>query len=75
MKITLKYKGKVRTTVNGMEKVEKIYTVLKTKNMFRINPTDSFTLPNSEDTKMAWEQYLTEKGYKSYINVIEVEIQ
>jgi len=75
MKITLKYKGKVRTTVNGMEKDEKIYTVLKTKNMFRINPTDSFTLPDSEDIKIAWERYLTEKGYKSYINIIEVEIQ
>jgi|DEB0MinimDraft_10_1074344.scaffolds.fasta_scaffold368029_2 hypothetical protein len=75
MKITLKYKGKVRTIVNGMEKDEKIYTVLKTKNMFRINPTDSFTLPDSEDIKTAWERYLTEKGYKSYINIIEVEIQ
>ena len=75
MKITLKYKGKVKATVNGVERVEKIYTVLKTKNMFRINPTDYFTLPDSEDTNTAWEQYLTEKGYKSYINIIEVEIQ
>ena len=75
MKITLKYKGKVKTTVNGVERVEKIYTVLKTKNMFGINPTDYFTLPDSEDSRIAWEQYLTEKGYKSYINVIEVEIQ
>ena len=72
MKITLKYNGKSELNMN---KFEKRYTVLKTENIFGINPGDSIWLPDSEDIKMAWDQFLTEKGYKSYINVIEVEIQ
>ena len=72
MKITLKYDGKSELNPN---KFEKRYIVLKTENIFNINPGDSFYLTDSEDIRIDWEQYLTEKGYKSYTNVIKVEIQ
>ena len=72
MKITLKYDGKSELNPN---KFEKRYIVLKTENIFNINPGDSFWLPNSEDIKIHWDQFLIEKRYKTYLNHIKVEIQ
>jgi hypothetical protein len=72
MKITLKYDGEFELDKNN---VQKKYIVLKTENIFNIDPGDSFYLPASKDIKMIWEQYLEEKGYGSYINVIKVEIR
>ena len=72
MKITLKYNGKSELNIN---KFEKRYTVLKTENIFGINPGDTLWLPDSENIKVHWDQFLIEKGYKSYLNHIKVEIQ
>lgn len=72
MKITLKYDGEFELDKNN---VQKKYIVLKTENIFNIDPGDSFYLPASKDIKIYWEQYLEEKGYGSYINVIKVEIR
>ena len=72
MKITLKYDKKSELNPN---KFEKRYIVLKTENIFNINPGDSFYLLDSEDIKIHWDQFLIEKGYKTYLNHIKVEIQ
>ena len=69
MKITLKYNGKSELNMN---KFEKRYTVLKTENIFGINPGDSIWLPDSEDIKVHWDQFLIEKGYKMNSNFLPV---